>query len=367
MDKKYQLDYIWNKINKIYNKIKEYNLIEIIGTVLGIVIPISIFLLNLIETTVKNGYEKYFGLTGINIIWNTFSFWALLIIYCLIIAFFLIGNIVLEICLKKTKIIEKCTSRVVERGLIAILFYIMLQYLILLLTFLIYINNNIVDISQMPFLESFIFIFSLFTILHISVNENPFNCKVNGSIVFLILLSTALQFWNKNSIDGEFYLLILVLLAVMFIKVMNSIIFYGFCIINFLMKNFSNFSFKNKKINIKDKVKKILNEEEHLNKKNRYLASYLITVCLYALGGFVILNQLGMTIGNQPRYYSIVEYKGKKYVMFNTQNNEKIIMEIEDKDENEYTLVEKGTYQYLIDFDNVKVRVQECVIDNGDE
>lgn len=107
MDKKYQLDYIWNKIKKLYIKIKEYNLIEVIGAFLGILVPIAIFLLNLVEMTVKNGYEKYFGLTGVNIIWNTFSFWSQLIIYCVVIAFTLIGNIVLETCLQKAKIIEK--------------------------------------------------------------------------------------------------------------------------------------------------------------------------------------------------------------------------------------------------------------------
>lgn len=358
MDKKYQLDYIWNKIKKLYIKIKEYNLIEVIGAFLGIVVPIAIFLLNLVEMTVKNGYEKYFGLTGVNIIWNTFSFWSQLIIYCVVIAFILIGNIVLETCLQKAKIIEKRTSRIGERVLIAILFYIMLQYLTLLLTFLIYSNNNIVEFSQIPYYEIFIFLFSLYTILYICVNENPFNRKLNVSIIILIGLSFGWYLLNKNNVESGFYIIILMFLILMFMKVLNSIIVLAL---------------RNKKVvedvhivDNKENENKTVDEEDYANKRNKYQAM-IITVGLFVAGVFIFFNQLGMTIGNQSRYYSIVEYKGKKYVMFNTQNNEKIIMEIEDKDENEYTLVEKGTYQYLIDFDNVKVRVQECVIDNGDE
>lgn len=358
MDKKYQLDYIWNKIKKLYIKIKEYNLIEVIGAFLGIVVPIAIFLLNLVEMTVKNGYEKYFGLTGVNIIWNTFSFWSQLIIYCVVIAFILIGNIVLETCLQKAKIIEKRTSRIGKRVLIAILFYIMLQYLTLLLTFLIYSNNNIVEFSQIPYYEIFIFLFSFYTILYICVNENPFNRKLNVSIIILIGLSFGWYLLNKNNVESRFYIIILMFLILMFMKVLNSIIVLAL---------------RNKKVvedvhivDNKENENKTVDEEDYANKRNKYQAM-IITVGLFVAGVFIFFNQLGMTIGNQSRYYSIVEYKGKKYVMFNTQNNEKIIMEIDDKDENEYTLVEKSTYQYLTDYDDVKVRVQECVIDNGDE
>lgn len=355
MDKKYQLDYIWNKIKKLYIKIKEYNLIEVIGAFLGIVVPIAIFLLNLVEMTVKNGYEKYFGLTGVNIIWNTFSFWSQLIIYCVVIAFILIGNIVLETCLQKAKIIEKRTSRIGERVLIAILFYIMLQYLTLLLTFLIYSNNNIVEFSQIPYYEIFIFLFSLYTILYICVNENPFNRKLNVSIIILIGLSFGWYLLNKNNVESGFYIIILMFLILMFMKVLNSIIVLAL---------------RNKKVvedvhivDNKENENKTVDEEDYANKRNKYQAM-IITVGLFVAGVFIFFNQLGMTIGNQSRYYSIVEYKGKKYVMFNTQNNEKIIMEIDDKDENEYTLVEKSTYQYLTDYDDVKVTMQECVIDN---
>lgn len=58
-----------------------------------------------------------------------------------------------------------------------------------------------------------------------------------------------------------------------------------------------------------------------------------------------------------------------KYILFETINNEKIIIKVKLIKNNPitYQIVEKGTYQYLTDFDNVKVRVQECVIDNGDE
>lgn len=354
MDRKSQLDYIWNKIEKLYIKIKEYNLIEVIGAFLGIVVPIAIFLLNLVETTVKNGYEKYFGLTGVNIIWNTFSFWSLLIIYCVLTSSFILGNVVLEICLKKTRVLENSRFRVGEWILICLLFYVMLQYLTILLVFLIYGNNNILEFCQIPYYEIFIFLFSLSTILYIYVNEYAFNYKVNCSIIILIGLSFGWYLLNKNNVENSFYIIILIFLLMMFVKYLNSAIFYVL---------------RDKKIVeeehiIDKKENNIIIEDNYTNKRNRYIAT-IITVSFFVFGVFVFLNQLGMIIGEQSRYYSIVEYNNnKKYVMFNTYNNEKIIMEINDKNENEYILVEKGTYQYLTEYDGLKVSIKYSIIYN---
>lgn len=365
VDKINQLSYIWNKINKLYEKIKEYNLIEIIGVFLGSVIPIAIFLLKIIEVIVKSGYEKYFGLSGVNIIWNTFSFWFLLIIFCLIIVIFLVGNIAVDTCLKKTIVVKGVISRVIECILICLLFYIVLQYLMILLSFLAYSNNNIIDFNQIPFYEFFIFIFTLFTILHICVNENPFNHRINISTVFIILLSVIWYFFNKNDIDIKFYIIISLLFVIMFIKSFESVVYKILRFINSFIKKKSNDN-KHNKNHKKTKEIKNIKEKEYTNARDKFLAT-VITIGVYIFGGFILLNQFGMTIGSQPRYYSIIEYNNKNYIMFNTYNNEKIIMEINNKNENEYMLVEKGTYQYLTDYDDVKVTVQECVIDNGDE
>ncbi|MFR1685975.1 MAG: hypothetical protein ACLSVX_02180 [Massilimicrobiota timonensis] len=118
-------------------------------------------------------------------------------------------------------------------------------------------------------------------------------------------------------------------------------------------------------------------------KKNNLIKLYksitipIVIGCLLLLCPILYFNwnqdsfvQQGQDILKSVNEYSILNKNDTNYVLFETTNNEKIIIEIKHitnlNDTKVYKLVAKGTYQYLTKYDELNVKVEYCIIDNGD-
>lgn len=98
----------------------------------------------------------------------------------------------------------------------------------------------------------------------------------------------------------------------------------------------------------------------------------ILSLCLYATQNSFI--EQGKDILKSNNNYSFIDKGEDKYVLFETTNNEKIIIQVtEDKPDSEsktqnkkYKIKEKGVYQNLTEYD-VKVTIENCIIEGFDD